>query len=376
MGLLFMASMTENYVRGWSQCVLHGVFHVAYYTSFRIIFQNYGMPLFESMWIVYFLMAEFTFLISFWDTPREYQNCIEELYANKWIWFSSLASTIATICFVYGNSLIGFGDSMAILVTSCPLAAALGVCVLGEKINFLEVISICMCVIGVLFICRPTAIFRPIFPEMDLHQDFVESKWGYFWTSLAAFFTAINMLFTKLSAVSAHWTSFMYARCLLRVIICMLASAFFEQQVFDSADILVWPYFVACSVCCLIGTLFWMFSGKYIPVSHQSIIISFDKVWGYVIGVLVFDEELHILSIFGAIEIWIGILLMVYSKMDKMEEEKSPLLSIEDDYQQDDRWLEYNEEIMDVEQSKYGDISHDSLARTTVSISSSVAFIS
>ena len=59
----------------------------------------------------------------------------------------------------------------------------------------------------------------------------------------------------------------------------------------------------------------------------MSLIVSMDKVWAYLVGVVVFKEKLHILSIIGACEVWFAIVGVAFYSVDENAEEVEPLLS-------------------------------------------------
>ena len=62
-------------------------------------------------------------------------------------------------------------------------------------------------------------------------------------------------------------------------------------------------------------------------ISHQSIILSADKVWGYGIGLLLFHEQLNFLSIFGSSEIWLSILILaLYNEHEIKDADESTSL--------------------------------------------------
>ena len=58
----------------------------------------------------------------------------------------------------------------------------------------------------------------------------------------------------------------------------------------------------------------------------MSLIVSMDKVWAYFLGVIIFKEKLHVLSVIGACEVWFAVVGVAFLSVEGKEEETEPLL--------------------------------------------------
>jgi hypothetical protein len=66
---------------------------------------------------------------------------------------------------------------------------------------------------------------------------------------------------------------------------------------------------------------------SFFEISHQSIILSADKVWGYGIGLLLYGEKLNSLSIFGSSEVFLSILILaLYNQHEIKDNETKKVL--------------------------------------------------
>jgi len=87
----------------------------------------------------------------------------------------------------------------------------------------------------------------------------------------------------------------------------------FETWEHINAEAILW---VSCfSITVMLCIMVWIFSANLISVGEASIIRSFDKVWGYIMGYVALGESVGALSATGATFILIAILLLAIFKL-------------------------------------------------------------
>jgi len=230
------------------------------------------------------------------------------------------------------------GDAMAINICSGPVAAVLSEILLGQTIRNAEWVAVWLSVMGVFLIVRP-AVFFKYFMEADDERSAMYNPTGYAFATISMFLQGVFMIIMPVvkqqsgPLTLAGITNFGSAVAGLTGI--LVDSILHGLDLPSWSDWILILSFATMVNMCRWG---WMFVSDLVPVSHQSIILSFDKVWAYGAGVLIFKEPLHLLSIIGAAEVWIALIIMALygqneSKESQLEEkpiqknDESPLES-------------------------------------------------
>jgi len=238
-------------------------------------------------------------------------------------WFHALNCGMTDICFAQAFVLMGVGDAMALYICSGPLATVLVVLVFGDRITCLESLSLALCCVGVLLIVRPPGLINLLQLDglgIDFSRgDFVETNWAYAWCGTATLFSALAMLSIADCVRANGKTATWFIRMLGPVVIGTIFTIAFSGSVVPTTERFLF-LLVSCFVF-LGSTIGWTIASGLIPISHQSIIFSFDKIWAYAFGLLLFGEQLYMLSITGAASIWVG-LITIATQVDLPDEEE------------------------------------------------------
>ena len=97
----------------------------------------------------------------------------------------------------------------------------------------------------------------------------------------------------------------------------------FTFNLWENFTILSVSWTFLFSAWVLMCVILWMLSSFSLSVGENSIIRSFDKVWGYIIGYLLLGESISTSSIIGSVLILIGILLLAFSKLENNQASES-----------------------------------------------------
>lgn len=307
-------------VLGWIILGTSGIGTLGRYLVLKYVEKYLGIPALQTLAIVCALSSvimiglelRWNGLPSFW---------------GPFSWFSHLPSVIAfvltgpiTTIMLHAYLLIGAGDACAIYVCSGPLSTFLSWFVYDDQgATPAEVVSMLLCIMGVICIVRPPALFHFFFGDeinVDRGGQVVSSQ-GYVLAVASMVMSAITMV-SQPAYVRHHGKlrSMIlqdFSRTLVTGFVVFYTDSTGNVSQFERSI----PWVVFILVAHRVSSLGWMYAATMIPISHQGVIRSFDKVWAYFLGVFIFHEKLHWLSIVGATEIWIALLFMGHSKAER-----------------------------------------------------------
>jgi drug/metabolite transporter (DMT)-like permease len=193
---------------------------------------------------------------------------------------------------------------MALYICGGPLASLMAWLVFAERLDMTEWFAMALCLLGVICIVRPPTLFHLMFGDaIDTERPSDVDDSGYIWASIATSACAFTMLCLppatrilgkfQLLFYLYHW------RWVGGAIILAYTGDWDIPQ-WEDVPVLITAVFMDTG-----SAIGWTYASIMMPIAHQSIIFSFDKVWAYGMGVALFKEKLHWLSVLGACEVFL-----------------------------------------------------------------------
>jgi len=173
-----------------------------------------------------------------------------------------------------------------------------------------EIIASFLCVMGVLLIIRPPILFS----WMGKYGTYTGFTFGWILITIASLSRSVAYVTFNICAKKKQdWLLLAFSSSLFDAVVGGLCFGIYYNigySIIPEINKDDWMLMTASSLARLASNLFWVNFCVFIPISHQSIISSFDKVWAYALSIIVFHETIYMLSIVGASEIFVAMILL------------------------------------------------------------------
>ena len=236
---------------------------------------------------------------------------------DKWTFLSVIGRGIfggaGGVCYTISISMLSVGDAISLYSTFPVYTAFIAYFVLNEKLNWKHFVALILCMIGAIFITKPSYIFHNKHNN-DIHTSTKEELIGGLIALLGAFLCGFVFVFIRF-AHKAPTFSLIFSQGFFTVFEAIIGGLIFQKFI----GLFSWKDYIGmCGIGFVSYCAQWTFnkSGQLIQANLSSIIRSTDIIWTYIWQIIFFKNNPDWITVLGAIFSIIGIMIVSYDKVN------------------------------------------------------------
>lgn len=222
----------------------------------------------------------------------------------------SLCGCLFFILSFYSVQAMPLGDASVLLYTTPVWTLILARLFLNEPCRISNFVSIAAAMLGVIFVTQPEIIFG-----YDVNNDIEPASHKYSLGACSAIVASIseaagNVILRKLKTVDPSIILFNYSTC--SVFICLLVGYPFSYIKFSIDDNII--LIVALSLLTVVEQYLMVTALTVEHAGPVAIVQASDIIYGYILEVIFYDEEINTLSLTGAVIVGLVVVQMATQK--------------------------------------------------------------
>ena len=221
-----------------------------------------------------------------------------------WLMFRGFSGSIGLAMFYFALTALPLADATVIFFTGPPMTSLLAWVVLGESLDYVDVISAAACLLGVVLVARPEFLFGPheLSPSVGDVQSGLRT-WGVFAALTGAFISAVAYTtvrkITRLKpGLHAMVHVFMFG--LISTFVSPIGMALFGQKFVVPKNAQEWGLLLGVGVMALLGQIMLNRGLQLVDAGPGTLMRNLDVVFAFVFGVTLLHEKVEWTSYVGA----------------------------------------------------------------------------
>eukprot|EP01084_Bolivina_argentea_P077650 140889_1 len=224
----------------------------------------------------------------------------------------------STFTYFEGTTLIDVGDCVTLKALAAVFTSFAGYIILKEKISIKHMASLLFAMCACVLITQPPMIFTGVYSAGNKDNDFKENLPGYIISVCSSMFQAGVYICIKLAG-NVPVVILIFSQGIFSCLLGVLVVIFWENS-FHFFIGNVWQEYVCIFCVCSIGygAQYTLTRGGQLLISGlASLMRATDIAWSFVWGIIFFTQYPNVLTIIGAIIMFLSVSFVSWEKIKK-----------------------------------------------------------